>query len=132
MEKGHLGEANYEEHIIYNTSLKESNVRLERFSNGVFPDHEQVGSVALCSMLHRSNLLAFVGGGVNPKFSEISGKFILCYPDVLHFSFIIIISIYFVYLFIYLKHKPCFCFVSSWITVGLISFTSTPRTCTFW
>lgn len=39
-----------------------------------FPDHEQVGSVALCSMLHRSNLLAVVGGGVNPKFSEISGK----------------------------------------------------------
>uniref|UniRef100_A0A3Q1ETC4 Uncharacterized protein n=1 Tax=Acanthochromis polyacanthus TaxID=80966 RepID=A0A3Q1ETC4_9TELE len=38
-------------------------------------DHEQVGSVALCSMLHRSNLLAVVGGGVNPKFSEISGEF---------------------------------------------------------
>uniref|UniRef100_A0AAR2LQT9 WD repeat domain phosphoinositide-interacting protein 4 n=1 Tax=Pygocentrus nattereri TaxID=42514 RepID=A0AAR2LQT9_PYGNA len=36
-------------------------------------DHEQVGSIAHCSMLHRSNLLAFVGGGVNPKFSEISG-----------------------------------------------------------
>ncbi|XP_061657026.1 WD repeat domain phosphoinositide-interacting protein 4 isoform X3 [Syngnathoides biaculeatus] len=35
-------------------------------------DHEQVGSVALCSMLHRSNLLAVVGGGVNPKFSDIS------------------------------------------------------------
>uniref|UniRef100_A0AAZ3NZJ9 WD repeat domain phosphoinositide-interacting protein 4 n=1 Tax=Oncorhynchus tshawytscha TaxID=74940 RepID=A0AAZ3NZJ9_ONCTS len=35
-------------------------------------DHEQVGSVAQCSMLHRSNLLAVVGGGVNPKFSEIS------------------------------------------------------------
>lgn len=41
----------------------------------VFLDHEQVGSVALCSMLHRSNLLAIVGGGVNPKFSEISGEF---------------------------------------------------------
>ncbi|KAM9771157.1 WD repeat domain phosphoinositide-interacting protein 4-like [Syngnathus typhle] len=35
-------------------------------------DHEQVGSVASCSMLHRSNLLAVVGGGVSPKFSEIS------------------------------------------------------------
>uniref|UniRef100_A0A8C9YVM0 WD repeat domain phosphoinositide-interacting protein 4 n=1 Tax=Sander lucioperca TaxID=283035 RepID=A0A8C9YVM0_SANLU len=35
-------------------------------------DHEQIGSVASCSMLHRSNLLALVGGGVNPKFSEIS------------------------------------------------------------
>uniref|UniRef100_A0A3Q2DC70 WD repeat domain 45 n=1 Tax=Cyprinodon variegatus TaxID=28743 RepID=A0A3Q2DC70_CYPVA len=41
-------------------------------------DHEQVGSVALCSMLHRSNLLALVGGGVNPKFSEISGICDLC------------------------------------------------------
>uniref|UniRef100_A0A8B9H414 WD repeat domain 45 n=1 Tax=Astyanax mexicanus TaxID=7994 RepID=A0A8B9H414_ASTMX len=38
----------------------------------IFTDHEQVGSVAHCSMLHRSNLLAVVGGGVNPKFSEIS------------------------------------------------------------
>ncbi|XP_065427298.1 uncharacterized protein LOC101949359 isoform X3 [Chrysemys picta bellii] len=35
-------------------------------------DHEQVGSVALVEMLHRSNLLAIVGGGGNPKFSEIS------------------------------------------------------------
>ncbi|KAK1883647.1 WD repeat domain phosphoinositide-interacting protein 4 [Dissostichus eleginoides] len=35
-------------------------------------DHEQIGSVASCSMLHRSNLLALVGGGINPKFSEIS------------------------------------------------------------
>lgn len=42
----------------------------------LFPDHEQVGSVAQCSMLHRSNLLAVVGGGVNPKFSEISGEFL--------------------------------------------------------
>uniref|UniRef100_A0A668UQG1 Uncharacterized protein n=1 Tax=Oreochromis aureus TaxID=47969 RepID=A0A668UQG1_OREAU len=41
-------------------------------------DHEQVGSVALCSMLHRSNLLAIIGGGVNPKFSEISGLCDLC------------------------------------------------------
>lgn len=30
--------------------------------------------MAQCSMLHRSNLLAVVGGGVNPKFSEISGE----------------------------------------------------------
>uniref|UniRef100_A0A672IBK5 WD repeat domain phosphoinositide-interacting protein 4 n=1 Tax=Salarias fasciatus TaxID=181472 RepID=A0A672IBK5_SALFA len=35
-------------------------------------DHEQVGSVSLCSMLQRSNLLALVGGGASPKFSEIS------------------------------------------------------------
>ncbi|XP_074917529.1 WD repeat domain phosphoinositide-interacting protein 4-like [Chelonoidis abingdonii] len=38
-------------------------------------DHEQVGSVALVEMLHRSNLLAIVGGGGNPKFSEISGMY---------------------------------------------------------
>uniref|UniRef100_A0A8B9QAD4 Uncharacterized protein n=1 Tax=Apteryx owenii TaxID=8824 RepID=A0A8B9QAD4_APTOW len=36
-------------------------------------DVEQVGSVALVEMLHRSNLLAIVGGGSNPKFSDISG-----------------------------------------------------------
>ncbi|KAL1777223.1 WD repeat domain phosphoinositide-interacting protein 4 isoform X2 [Sigmodon hispidus] len=35
-------------------------------------DHEQVGSVGLEEMLHRSNLLTLVGGGSSPKFSEIS------------------------------------------------------------
>ncbi|GCC47824.1 hypothetical protein chiPu_0031986, partial [Chiloscyllium punctatum] len=38
----------------------------------MFPDHDQVGSVAHVEMLHRSNLLAIVGGGNQPKFSEIS------------------------------------------------------------
>ncbi|XP_064359546.1 WD repeat domain phosphoinositide-interacting protein 4 isoform X3 [Dromaius novaehollandiae] len=35
-------------------------------------DAEQVGSVVLVEMLHRSNLLAIVGGGGNPKFSDLS------------------------------------------------------------
>lgn len=35
-------------------------------------DHDQVGSVSHVEMLQRSNLLAIVGGGTNPKFSEIS------------------------------------------------------------
>lgn len=65
------------------------------------PDREQVGSVALCSMLHRSNLLAFVGGGVNPKFSEISGMFILCYPDVPQFGVYFFIIVFIIILYLY-------------------------------
>lgn len=32
--------------------------------------HDTVGSVYICEMLHRSNLLAIVGGGVLPKFAD--------------------------------------------------------------
>ncbi|XP_066064969.1 WD repeat domain phosphoinositide-interacting protein 4 isoform X5 [Chamaea fasciata] len=55
-------------------------------------DAEQVGSVGLVEMLNRSNLLALVGGGSNPKFPEGS---VLIWDDaregkdklVLEFSF---------------------------------------------
>lgn len=55
-------------------------------------DAEQVGSVGLVEMLHRSNLLAIVGGGSHPKFPDAS---VLIWDDaregkdklVLEFSF---------------------------------------------
>lgn len=34
---------------------------------------EHVGSVATAEMLHRTNLIALVGGGALPKFAENAG-----------------------------------------------------------
>lgn len=66
MEKGHLGKRSVFLNLFVELSVLIVLIWL-------VIDHEQVGSIALCSMLHRSNLLAVVGGGINPKFSEISG-----------------------------------------------------------
>ena len=38
---------------------------------------ELVGSVAHTEMLHRTNLLAIVGGGAMPKFAENTGNYII-------------------------------------------------------
>ncbi|KAJ9599554.1 hypothetical protein L9F63_009952, partial [Diploptera punctata] len=42
-------------------------------------DLELVGSVSHCEMLHRTNLLAIVGGGYRPKFAENT---VLVYDDI--------------------------------------------------
>ena len=43
-------------------------------------DVSEMGSVVNCEMLHRTNLIAIVGGGSRPKFADNS---ILIYDDVL-------------------------------------------------
>lgn len=37
-----------------------------------YQDHTQMGSMGLAEMLYHSNLLALLGSGSSPKFSEIS------------------------------------------------------------
>ena len=44
------------------------------------PDIAEMGSVISCEMLHRTNLIAIVGGGSRPKFADNT---ILIYDDVL-------------------------------------------------
>ena len=39
---------------------------------------ETVGSVGAAEMLHRTNLIAIVGGGAMPKFAENTSMLFLC------------------------------------------------------
>jgi len=48
--------------------------------NLILADISEMGSVINCEMLHRTNLIAIVGGGSRPKFADNS---ILIYDDVL-------------------------------------------------
>lgn len=53
----------------------ESGIRIynmEPLVSKLHVDSSKVGSVALCKLLHRTNLITFVGGGMRPKFSENS------------------------------------------------------------
>ena len=71
-EKAHYG-------IVKNTTLCLS---LLKFKNNSFFDLDtsEMGTVIHCEMLHRTNLIAVVGGGPRPKFADNT---ILIYDDVL-------------------------------------------------
>ena len=43
-------------------------------------DVAQMGTVSICEMLHRTNLIAIVGGGQRPKFADNT---ILIYDDAI-------------------------------------------------
>lgn len=55
------------------STLKSTTPQFERMYY-TFTGIEAVGSVGMAEMLHRTNLLAVVGGGAMPKFAENTGK----------------------------------------------------------
>jgi len=45
---------------------------------------EQVGSVRYVEMLFRTNLIAIVGGGSNPKYADNTGMYLLNVTDAVY------------------------------------------------
>lgn len=90
------------------TGLRIYNV--EPLSKKAHLDLSVVGSVGLCEMLHRTNLLAIVGGGTRPKFADntvliwddFTGKFVLEFTFV---STVLAVRMRRDKLFVILKHQ---------------------------
>lgn len=77
VEKAHFGTDCF---IFTHSSLKVKSI--VKWSSScpcsIFPDLELMGSVAICEMLHRTNLIAIVAGGSHPKFADNT---VLIYDD---------------------------------------------------